>query len=124
MQDTAERDPLGRVNKGMHVIDAAGTEVGKVDLVRMGDAGSVTTRGNEGHATDVLGMVAEAVLPDEREPDVPEPLRSRLLRSGYIKVDGPDIMDTDRYVSSEHVRAVSGDKVELDLRREELAIED
>jgi hypothetical protein len=108
----------------MHVIDAAGAEVGKVDFVRMGDTDAVTTQGNDGGPTELVGAIAEAVLPDEREPDVPEPLRSRLLRGGYIKIDGPGMRDTDRYVSSDHVRAVSGDRVQLDVRKEELAIED
>jgi hypothetical protein len=108
----------------MHVIDATGAEVGRVEIVRMGDADTVTTEGNEGRPTDLIGAIGEAILPDEREPDVPEPLRSRLLRSGYIKVDGPDILDTDRYVSSEHVREVSGERVQLSVRKEDLAKED
>jgi hypothetical protein len=120
----AFNDSMSRVERGMRVIDARGDEVGKVDLVRMGDAEAVTTAGNDGSPTDLMGRVAQAVLPDEREPDVPEPLRTNLLRTGYMKIDGPDLRDTDRYASSEQVREVSGDTVRLKVARDALATEE
>jgi hypothetical protein len=119
----SETSPLGRIREGMHVVDEAGNDVGRVEYVQMGDEGATTTAGNEERSRGPLGVVAEAVG-GEREPDVPEPLRSRLVRSGYIKVDGPNLLDTDRYVSSEHVREVSGDRVRLDIRKDEMAPED
>src|SRR3954469_21605729 len=109
----AFNDPMSRVERGMRVVDVPGDEMGKVDLVRMGDAEAVTTDGNDGRPTELLGRIAEAVLPDEREPDVPEPLRTNLLRTGFVKIDGPDLRDTDRYASSEQLRGVSGDTVRL-----------
>jgi hypothetical protein len=108
----------------MHVIDAAGQEVGRVQMVQMGDPEAVTTAGNTDRPTGLVGMIGDAVFPGEREPDVPEPLRSRLRRSGYLKIDGPDLLDTDRYVSGERVREVSGDRVRLSVRREDLAREE
>jgi len=119
-----DRDPLSAVHEGMHVIDAAGHDVGRVQFVQMGDAEAVTTAGNDDRPRELVSQIAEAVLPDEREPDVPEPLRSRLRRSGYIKIDGPDLLDTDRYVASNRVREVADDRVRLSVRREELAKED
>ena len=120
----AFNDPMSRVERGMRVVDAHGDDVGKVDFVRMGDAEAITTEGNDGRPTELLGQIAQAVLPDEREPDVPEPLRTNLLRTGYVKIDGPDLRDTDRYASSEQVRDVSGDTVRLNVARDHLATEE
>ena len=117
-------DPITRVHEGMRVVDSRGQDVGKVQFVQMGDPEAITSTGNEGRPTELMGKIAAAVLPDEREPDVPEPLRTRLRKSGYIKIDGPDLRDTDRYASSQHVGAVSQDQVRLNVTRDELAIED
>jgi hypothetical protein len=117
-------DRMSRVEEGMRVVDARGDEVGKVQFVRMGDPEAVTTQGNQDRPTDLMGHVAAAVLPDEREPDVPEPLRTNLLRMGFVKIDGPDLRDTDRYASSEQVREVSGDTVRLSVARKQLPVEE
>jgi hypothetical protein len=117
-------DPISHVHEGMRVVDAVGEEVGKVQFVRMGDPEAITTEGNEGRPTELMGKIASAVLPEEREPDVPEPLRTRLLRTGYVKIDGPDLRDTDRYASSTQVREVSGDTVLLSVARRQLPVED
>lgn len=125
MQDSREIQPgpIGRVQHGMHVVDAAGEDIGRVDFVQMGDPQATTTAGNEDVRPSPFDLVAEA-LGDGREPDVPEPLRSRLVRSGYIKVDGPHLLDTDRYVPSQYVRDVAGDRVQLSVRREDVAREE
>ncbi|HEV8638601.1 MAG TPA: hypothetical protein VG370_30690 [Chloroflexota bacterium] len=59
---------------------------------------------------------------EEPEPDVEEPLRSRLLRSGFIKIDGygPGFLDVDRYVAAEQIAAVGDDTVKLTLRKDEI----
>jgi hypothetical protein len=118
-----ETGPIARVQHGMHVVDAAGVEVGRVDFIQMGDPEASTTAGNEDVRTGPLDLAAEA-LGGEREPDVPEPLRSRLVRGGYIKVDGPGLGNTDRYVPGDYVREVSGDRVQLSVRKEDVARED
>lgn len=114
--------PIARVREGMPVVDAEGKEVGRVDYVQMGDPEAATAP--DDRPRDPVARAAEVFLPQEREPDVPEPLRSRLRRTGYIKIDGPDLLDTDRYVSSQRVSDVSDDRVRLSVRREELAVED
>lgn len=114
---------LDRVQEGMRVVDAAGEDVGKVQYVQMGDPEAATTAGNDRPRTDLMGVVGDAVLPDEAEPDVPEPVRSNLRRTGYLKIDGPGLIDTDRYVASDRVRDVSGDVVRLSVRKDQLAKE-
>jgi hypothetical protein len=115
--------PLAGVREGMRVIDAADQEIGKVELIRMGDPEAVTGEGQR-QPTDLLTAAAEAIVPDEREPDVPAPLRSRLVRSGFIKVDGPGLADTDRYVTPDRVREVREDRVYLNVRKEQLPREE
>jgi hypothetical protein len=105
------------------VLDARDEEIGRVQLVRMGDLEALTDAGNDRRPTELVGKIAESVMPGEAEPDVPEPLQSRLRRSGYLEIDGPGLADTDRYASSEHVREVSGEAVRLDLRKDQLAVE-
>jgi hypothetical protein len=59
---------------------------------------------------------------DDPEPDVPEPLRSRLLQAGFIKIDGygPGFLDTDRYVRADQIADVGKDTVRLNVRRGEI----
>ena len=114
---------LNSVQPGMHVVDAAGEDVGKVDMIRMGDPEAETTAGNNEVRAEPLNLVATA-LGSEAEPDVPEPLRSRLVRSGYLKLDGAKLLDSDRYVSMDKVRDVSEDQVRLSVRRDELIKEE
>jgi len=122
LNDTADRGPLNRVQRGMHVVDAAGEDVGRVDIVQMGDPQAETTAGNETLPERPFDLVATA-LGGEKEPDVPEPLRSRLVRGGYLKVDGPRLLASDRYVPAEYVRSVSEDRVQLSVGRDALAKE-
>ena len=122
--DLSGTDPIGRVHEGMHVVDSSGEDIGRVEAVSMGDPQAATTAGNEERGRPgALGAVADA-FGSEREPDVPEPLRSRLVREGYIKVDGPNLLDTDRYVPSEYVRDVSEDRVQLSVPKDRLTKED
>jgi len=111
---------MERVQEGMRVVDAAGEDIGKVAYVQMGDPTAVTTQGNERTVTGLAGTVLEGDLPDASEPDVPHPLRASLRRTGFLKIDGKDLHNEARYVSSERVRDVSGDVVRLDLHRADL----
>jgi hypothetical protein len=114
---------LNAVHRGMHVIDATGEDIGRVDMIRMGDSEAATTAGNTEMTPRPLDLVAEAIG-GEREPDVPEPLRSRLVRSGYLKLDGAHLLETDRYVPADYVRDVADDKVRLSVRRDDLIKEE
>ena len=78
---------IERVQEGMRVIDANGDDIGYVQHLKMGDPEAVTTAGNE--PTVSAGYVP--LSDDADEPQVPEPIRSDLLRVGYIKVDGPNL---------------------------------
>ena len=106
------------------VVDAAGEDVGKVEYLQMGDPEAVTAEGNEHRPVDLVGAVVERALAEESEPDVPDPLRTELQRTGYLKIGGHGIGGKARYVSSERVSAVSDDTVRLSVRKGDLATED
>ncbi|MFN8635124.1 MAG: DUF2171 domain-containing protein [Chloroflexota bacterium] len=117
---SASLGPIEMVREGMTVVDSAGEKVGTVEAMKMGDPGAATEAGNENQDTGFLGDLAEAIGGDEREPDVPGPLRASLQRSGYIKVDGGFLFGTDRYVAADEIASVSGDTVRLRVPKDRL----
>jgi len=112
--------PMELVHEGMTVVDSAGEKVGTVEGLKMGDPGAATDRGNELRDEGFLGDLAQ-VFGDEREPDVSEPMRARLLRTGYLKVDSPGfLIETDRYVPADQIASVSDDTVRLRVLKDTL----
>jgi hypothetical protein len=118
MDESAANAVINQVRHGMRVVDVNGEELGKVDDVKMGDPGAATV---SPAAQSDPGLI-EAFL-GAGEPDVPEPLRSRLLRFGYVKIDGKGWIDTDRYVTAESIGRVSGDTVTLTVAKERVMTE-
>ncbi len=117
--------PLAQVQTGMKVIDADGVEVGSVEEMSMSDAGAVTTEGEDFRPTGgLLGNVARVFTGDSREPVVPEPMRTRLIRIGYIKLTGSGLLHHERYVRGDCIARVANGRVELSVRKEQLASED
>lgn len=98
------------VREGMRVVDSEGEALGEVKRVKVGDPEAVTT--------------GQGRIGSEREPDVPEPRRSLLIRHGYLKVSGPGIAGPDLYVRSDHISNVSGDTVMLSVSQDEMTAED
>jgi hypothetical protein len=114
--------PLAQVREGMRVVDAAGNDVGPVELISMGDPGAATTEGNEfrTQGESLLGGIVRAISADIPEPQLPDPLRSRFLIQGFMKIDGGGLTDTDWYASSDMVAGVSGDTVRLSVLKDQL----
>jgi hypothetical protein len=119
MADSTASGLLNRVRLGMKVVDANGEELGRVDEVKMGDPGAATIGADRPAEPGLIAGVFGA----EAEPDVPEPLRSRLLRFGYVKIDGKGWVDTDRYVTAGQIGRVAGDTVTLTADKERLLAE-
>ena len=119
---------LERVREGMPVLDESGRRLGTVARVRMGDPQAVTTRGEQSPASDPGVLVAPTAATGGTPGggfgapvrsggsgglDVPDPLRSHLLRTGFIEVDGPDLHGPARYVPGDRVADVSDGTVHL-----------
>jgi heat induced stress protein YflT len=98
--------PIHLVREGMQVADAAGSKIGKVVLVKMGDPEAVTVE----HDPD-----AEPYLPDE--------LAERLLRTGFIKIDRKGLLKPDVYAGADEIDDVDRDLVRLSVPVERLAPE-
>jgi hypothetical protein len=52
--------------------------------------------------------------------ELPEELRSRLLRHGYIRIDGSGLFASDYYVISDQIASVSKDRLQLNVLRDQL----
>jgi uncharacterized protein YrrD len=117
---TTNLGPIEQVREGMHVVDSTGDKIGKVEDLMMGDPEAATDEGNELQDTGFIGDLAEAIGGDHREPDVPGPARAKLLRTGYIKVDGGFLFGHDRYVTPDMIASVSEDTVRLRVPKDQL----
>ncbi len=110
--------PIGQVRAGMRVVDRAGNEIGTVERVQMGDPGAAARSVGEASTADQfkswIGSIFGAGF------DLPEAKARQLLRDGFIKVDGPGIFDTDRFVRADRISQVRDDTVQLTLHREQL----
>ena len=119
---------LERVREGMTVVDESGRRLGTVARVRMGDPQAVTTQGEQSPASDPgvvvaptaeaggptgLGFVAPVLSAGGGGLDLPDPLRSHLLRTGFVEVDGPDLEGPARYVPGDRVADVTDSTVHL-----------
>ena len=102
--------PIERVREGMTVLDASGRTLGTVEWVKLGDPGAITTQGEQiaQRGASLVDDIARVVAGDEREPDVPEPFRSQLLRVGFVKITEAPLVAADRYVPADQARAVAG----------------
>lgn len=117
--NTGDLGPISMVREGMKVFDGSGDEIGKVDLVRMGDPSAATTSDNRATGSgDVLTDLGAAVF--GTDTTLPEPVADRLIRSGFVRVDGKGWIDTDRFVHAEEIATVTNDTVTLNVPKERL----
>lgn len=109
----------------MTVYDRENDKVGAVRSVHLGAVsaeddkrgmGSATTTAEETAGSSLLEDFARAFAPDT----VPEPVRARLLRHGFIRIDTTGLFAADRYAMPEQIASVSDDRVTLRVTREEL----
>jgi hypothetical protein len=119
VRDPRETQLLSKVREGMRVIDANGEELGKVELVKMGDPEAVSVRPVA--VQDCLGL--REALGGGAEPHVPEPFFSHLLRLGFVKIDGRGWIDTDYYVTPDMIQSISGNTVSLKKTRDHVITE-
>ena len=49
--------------------------------------------------------------------DVPEPLRSQLLRDGYVHLDANGLFARDRYILPEQISRLDADGIQLNVTR-------
>lgn len=103
-------NPIESVREGMDVFDAAGRRIGTVASVKMGDPEAITAQGQQ--AEQPGGLVGALVSVLDGPTDLPKERRHRLLRLGYLEINGPGI-GNHHYESADAVDRVTGDGVIL-----------
>ncbi|MEV4540445.1 hypothetical protein ACIBXA_31405 [Micromonospora echinaurantiaca] len=121
-QGTGQQPTISRVTTGMRVIDAAGTEVGTVDLVQRGDPNAVTVQAPTADPGSSLDELIESTAVEE--PDVPADLAARLLHSGYLKVSTDLVRTGAVYVLADQIAAIADDRVRLTVPATDLPPEE
>ncbi|HZQ10745.1 MAG TPA: hypothetical protein VFD70_29475 [Anaerolineae bacterium] len=117
-------NPLEQAKEGMKVYDRDGNEIGTVDRVYLGEVSPKQDEMGKGPATveprqptnEVTDVLRRAFSND----DLPEVLRNRLLRNGFLHMDAKGILAPDRYVLPDQIASVSGDRITLRASRQEL----
>lgn len=103
-------NPIEAVREGMDVFDASGDQIGTVESVKMGDPEAVTA---EGQQTERSGGIAGAVVAAlGGGPDLPDERRERLMRLGYIEINGSGL-GNHFYESAQAIDRVTNDGVFL-----------
>jgi hypothetical protein len=117
---------LNQIHEDMSVCDRDGHEIGKVRQVFLGE---VTDQANDrggGPATasspdmrdeTLIDNLAEVFAADE---PLPETVRGRLLRHGFIRIDTDGLFAADRFALPEQITSVSDDCVQLRVTKDEL----
>ena len=108
------------IEVGMKVFDSEHREIGTVDGLKYPEnaiAPDIEPATVEDRDDDTLiDMVAEAF---GRE-DIPEPLRSQLLRDGYVHLDASGLFAKDRYILPEQIARMTADGIQLNVTRDAL----
>lgn len=114
---------LTRIQEGMTVYDIHGDKIGTVSFVQFSDedpdrpgpeTASVVV---DDTPDDIVENIAEVFSGDH---NLPESLRKRLLRHGYLRID-TGILSSDRFALLDQVVSVTDDEVHLTVESTELA---
>jgi hypothetical protein len=129
-QQTFERQEgrylLTQVYEGMPVYDRTSHKIGTVESVYLGAISEEASQHGGGPATtsspgrsesSLIEDFAMAIAPQYQ---LPETLRERLLRQGFLRIDSTGLFAADRYVMPDQIESVSGDGVMLHASRDEL----
>jgi hypothetical protein len=101
---------LSEVREGMDVFNADRTKIGTVKTVKMGDPQAVTSQGQTQEQGGIVSFLAGAFSTHE----IDEERAQRLLRLGYVEVDGTGI-GNNFYEAADAVERVDNDGVHLNV---------
>jgi hypothetical protein len=116
---------LNQVREGMRVCDNAGNEIGTVRRVFLGAVSDETSDRGGGPATASTPELRDDTLIDYvakafADEPLPEVLRERLLRQGFIHIDTHGLFASDRFALPDQIELVADDCVRLRLTKDEL----
>jgi hypothetical protein len=115
---------LDMIKEGMAVYDRTGDRIGTVEVIQFGDenpntpgAETATTAGYD--RTQESGFVQDLARAFAGDDNIPEPIRARMLRHGYVRVD-TGILSGDVFFMPDQINAISEDSVSLAVTKGEL----
>lgn len=116
-----KRDIFDKIHEGMDVYDSEGDKIGTVERLYFGsegvdEPGPEPATAPEMRDDTLIDEIAEAFNTE----DIPEEVRERLLRHGFVHVDGGLIFDKDYYVLPDKIDRVDADGVHVREREEDL----
>ena len=113
------------ITEGMKVFDSAMSVIGKVETFR------ITDEAPDQPEVDAAGV--SPVLEDDRNTmsgvladlfssgdDLPRELQEKALREGFVRLDADGLFASDRYIFPEHIDRVEGDRLILNVRKDDL----
>lgn len=101
----------------MRVVDATGAQIGQVTAIQVGDPNAVTVQPPPTGAGQALAGAVEVI--EVTGPEVPADAAARLLRSGYLRIEGAGA----HYATADQIADVAGDVVLLKVRSNQLTTE-
>lgn len=116
---------LTQIHSGMRVYDRNEHQVGTIEYVQFTDedptqpgpeTATETVDKTSPDRNNLVTDIAKAIAGDD---GIPEELRQKLLRDGYIKID-TGLLRSDVYALPDQVSSVSDDNVYLQVTRDEL----
>ncbi|MEP7241297.1 MAG: hypothetical protein ABI697_10470 [Devosia sp.] len=112
------------IHVGMKVLDRSRHEIGTVDDLKFPENATdpdvepadIDGTDRNGRRETILSSIAEA-FGDEPLPDA---LRDRLLREGYIRLDTKGLLARDRFILPSQIASAAGDEVVLNVDKDAL----
>jgi len=137
IEESGQQHILAQIREGMPVYDQAGDEVGRVDMVYLGtvdDAQDQDVHEPQGDTLDPVRPLATSVTDQPGEDTLvnptgeflgsdvglPDAHRIRMLRQGFIRIEGADPSTPACFAMPDHIASVSDENVELHISRKEL----
>lgn len=113
-----------QIQVGMKVFDSERHEIGKVDGLKFPEnavapgvePATLDAADDDRRDDTILDAVAEAFGREE----IPEPLRSQLLRDGYVRLDAKGLFAHDRYILPEQIARLDAEGIQLNVTRDAL----
>ncbi len=112
-----------QIREGMTVYDRSGAAIGTVEFVRFSDEdphqpGTETVTGSPAD-TPTGSWLVEDIARVFSDDDLPETLRDRLVRHGFVRVDA-GLLASDRFVLPDQIADVNEAGVYLQVTDNEL----
>lgn len=113
------------LHKGMKVYDSTDARIGTVEDFKFTDEDPATPGAETVDVNpierqpdnDLVHAIARAFSPDDNLSDE---LKDRLIRKGFVRIDGEGLFAADRYITPDQIASVRDDRLVLTVAKSEL----